>query len=721
VGTTPDFLGEWLPGIVLLGLGAGVFFPNLSAAAVASAPGERFATATALNAVARQVGAALGVAVVVAVIGRPSPLQAHAAFDDAWTFGACCMFVAGLGCLLVGRVGEDSPRGIGDAIATRARAGRGRARGAELTRARRAMRTDATAPPGHRAETAADFLGRVPLFAELAAPLRDSLAGRVHALRVDAGDWLFRAGDPGEAMYVVRTGRLHVVDEANGEVIRELGRGDALGELALLSDAPRSASVRAARASEVLAIDRADFEELASTDMSLSLSLNGVLAAQLRENRAPAATTRPLPATVAVVGLDERVPVADLARRLTHALREHVDSALLDGGEHSVNGTGEAAGVFAPFLDAAEAEHDVVVLDAGLLSDGGNWSEFCLRQADRILAVGTGARKAPPSALDELRGCDLVAYDVAPGSGSLAPVVAALDPVEHHALRPAELDADVARIARRLSGRSIGLVLSGGGARALAHIGVIEELVAAGVTIDRVAGVSMGAFVGGLFAMGLSAEEIDACCFEELVQRRPLGDFTIPRRSLIRGARAEAMLERAFADVAIEELPLGFVCACADLRSARLVMMSSGLLRDQIACSICVPVLGTPRVRGRQLLVDGSLLDNLPVKQIADFGEGPLIAVDVKATFDDGGSSKRARAGHAGGERAPSLGETLTRVLLIGSSNTSEEARRHADVVIKPRPDGVGLLEFHQIDAARAAGSAAAREALAAGLADGLG
>jgi NTE family protein len=102
VGPTPDFVAEWLPGMVILGIGAGTLFPNLSGAAVASAPGESFATATGLNSVARQVGAALGVALIVAIIGTPSPLTALAAFQHAWTFGAVCLFVSGiagdLGC-----------------------------------------------------------------------------------------------------------------------------------------------------------------------------------------------------------------------------------------------------------------------------------------------------------------------------------------------------------------------------------------------------------------------------------------------------------------------------------------------------------------------------------------------------------------------------------------------------------------------------------------------
>ncbi|MDE3129759.1 MAG: MFS transporter, partial [Acidobacteriota bacterium] len=102
VGIRPDFLGEWLPGVVLLGLGAGTLFPNLSGAAVASAPGDSFATATALNSVARQCGAAFGVAIVVAVLGNPDARTVMHAFHGAWTFGAGCMFAAGAGCLLIG-------------------------------------------------------------------------------------------------------------------------------------------------------------------------------------------------------------------------------------------------------------------------------------------------------------------------------------------------------------------------------------------------------------------------------------------------------------------------------------------------------------------------------------------------------------------------------------------------------------------------------------------
>lgn len=111
------------------------------------------------------------------------------------------------------------------------------------------------------------------------------------------------------------------------------------------------------------------------------------------------------------------------------------------------------------------------------------------------------------SIAQEAKGCDLVAWDVKPGSGALAELAHHLEPIETHAWRPGpELGRDLLRTARRLTGHSTGIVLSGGGARAFSHIGALEELLAAGLKIDRVAGVSMGAYIGAMFAAGMDVE-----------------------------------------------------------------------------------------------------------------------------------------------------------------------------------------------------------------------
>jgi NTE family protein len=727
---TPDFRDVWLPGMVLLGIGAGTLFPNLSGAAVASAPGERFATATAMNSVARQVGAALGVALVVAILGTPSALDAVTAFHHAWTFGAVCLAVAGIGGLFVARLQVPRTPPLAEVaraiLLTPDLAG---ARAVPAPRARRAISFPSGAP-APRAQSTAEFLATVPLFSGLPPELHTGMAARARQVQLGPGDWLFHEGDAGDAMFVVRTGRLEVVDGTTHRAIRELGRGDALGELALLTDMPRSASVRAARASDLLVVSREEFANLLESSPALALAMNRTLAAQLRDARTPAPSIRPRPATVVLVSLDPGAAGEEVARRLAEALGTYQSCRLLDGREVPVAAPSSDASraLYAPLLDHAEAEHDLVLLwagsliSSGALSGASAWTQFCLQQADRILALTRGGPAG--SALGsrvELRGCDLVAWDAAPGA--LDGWAEILDPIESHLLRSETLDADIERLARRVSGRSVGIVLSGGGARAFAHIGVLDELNAAGLVIDRVAGVSMGAFVGALYAMGRDPEEIDAICFDEWVQRRPLSDYTFPRHSLIRGERFRTMLQRTFGSTLIEELPRSFMCGYSELRSGTLVLARHGPLWERVGFSICLPVIAPPQVRGRDVYIDGSLVDNLPVQAMADLAEGPIVAVDVKASLEPPLPAAGDGASRGRRERPPSLGETLARVLLLGSSNTSEAARQHADLVITPRAEGVGLLEFHQLDAAREAGRLAAREALksaASGLLSGL-
>jgi NTE family protein len=160
--------------------------------------------------------------------------------------------------------------------------------------------------------------------------------------------------------------------------------------------------------------------------------------------------------------------------------------------------------------------------------------------------------------MPELRGCDLLFSIDDGGAPALKRWLDALEPRAQHVLEPGErLQESVARAARRLVGRSVGVVLSGGGARALAHIGALRELLAAGIAIDRVGGCDTGAFIGAMLAIGMDPEEIDARCYEEWVRRSPLSDYRIPRTSLLRGERVRALLERNLPGT-IEELPREF-------------------------------------------------------------------------------------------------------------------------------------------------------------------
>ena len=557
------------------------------------------------------------------------------------------------------------------------------------------------------------FLRNVPVLAGMSDELLERLAEQVREVRLPAGSWIMREGDLAESMFIVGGGRIEVVHEGPPEILlRVLRRGDVLGELVLLREGVRAASARAQRDTELLELERADFESLIEHAPSFALGLTRAMGAQIAASRSPVVPAIP-PRTIAIVGLDRGSPAAEVGETLAGALSAHGATARLRSGDLAT-------------IDQAERDTQRVVLVApGPPED--EWTRLCLSEADVVLAVTVGAPDQTwMTHVRALRGCELFVL----GGPVAAGTIEELQPREVQLVADsASRQAALESTARRMAGRALGIVLSGGGARALAHIGVLEELTAAGIQIDRVAGVSMGAFVGALFAMGLDADEMDACCFEEWVQRRPLSDYTIPRHSLIRGERFRSMLDRTFGQTMIEELPRSYMSGCTELRSGRLVIARQGLLREAVGFSICLPILAPPQVRGREIFIDGSLVDNLPVGAMAELGEGPVIAVDVKASFErapatrsmthNGTGTSADGSGIAAGRsqtrRPPNIGETLTRVLLLGSANTSEAASRHADMVITPRAEGVGLLEFHQLDAAREAGRAAAQEALEKG------
>jgi NTE family protein len=746
LGVAPDFLGGWLPGMMILGVGAGLTFPTLSGAAVGSVPGPRFAVATSLNSVARQVGAALGVAILIAILGNPTPLQALHAFEHGWLFAGACFLAGSLACLglVVARPGEDVQSETRSAISNGEGLFGDQPVGLELPSLAESEAEQAAISP----QTVAEFLCNVPVFAGLSVEMLERVGELASEESLRRGEWLFREGEPADGVYVVRVGHLEVVqtaqagqDGSGSETINTLSRGAVLGELALLSETVRSASIRALRDTELLKIEKAHFDSLLRAEPELALSLTRVLSAQLQASRAIPVARRARPVTIALRAIGPDIPLLDLTDELSQAMcewgkvavvyPEELGAASGDGGTRApaagnIETRAQASARFGPLIERCEFDHDQVIMVCGGVDSHADerpaaWDEFCISRADRVLAVVSGAMGPEQLAglagedgpLTALHGCDLVSYGVRPGSGDLAEWIERLAPTSTFAISvDSERRGDIERMARRLAGRSVGVVLSGGGARAFAHLGVLDVLLDAGVLVDRVGGVSMGAFIGGLLAAGHDSAAIDACCYEEWVRRNPINDYTLPRSALIKGHKAEAMLERTFGDVRLEELARVFYCASVNLRGNRLVIDRDGPMMDAVGASISLPLIAPPMRRERELLIDGSLLDNLPLEPMSSSGEGPVLAIDIK-----GGEERPRRAETSSPPsnrpvRLPSLPETMARIALLSSANTDEAARRHADMTIRVRVQGVGLLEFHQIDEARAAGRRAAESAL---------
>ncbi len=682
VGSKPDFLGQWLPGQILQGIGVGATLPMLGSAALGGlAAGGSYATASAVVSSTRQLGAVIGIALLVIVVGTP----AHGATDETlrrgWVLAACCFAVVAIGGVLLGRTRHAAALPA-DAM-----------RPPQLdSRASRSSPGHASLPTADRSASDGEIdpLGALPLFAGVDPVTLAELREHAEQIDLEAGSYLFHAGEASNCLYVVRSGRLQVVQ--NDFVITELGRGEVVGELGLLIDAPRSASVRAVRDSTLVRLTKDQFDKIVHSGVLEALVR--VLATRLHQTPPPAVPRAPAPdVVVAIVGVDAHAPVAMVATELVTALSDRL--LVVDPGRVDRDG-----------LERAERVADKVILHAA--TDDAQWRDFCLRSADRVVLVA--ADPAPPSAPMPARasGADLLLTGPPASREHRRRWEELITPRSVHAVRPEYVAADLRPFAARIAGRSIGLVLSGGAARAFAHLGVLEELEAAGVTVDRYAGTSMGAIIAALAATGRDAAAVDANIYEYFIRSNPTSDYTLPSKGLIRGRRTLGALDSVFGGQLIEELPSEFRCVSVDLLARQAIVHRRGPLARVVGCSLRVPGLYAPVVYDGTLHVDGGVLDNLPVTTLSA-REGPLIAVSI-------GTGNAAHAGPAltspRSPRVPNVVDTLMRTMTIGSAMATSTVLDQADLAIHPDTSSIGFLEWHQIDRAREAGRIATREAL---------
>src|SRR5437763_13440703 len=209
-----------------------------------------------------------------------------------------------------------------------------------------------------------------------ALPILERLASEVEEVQVRAGEWILREGEVADSVFIVRGGRVEVIDEGPPEaLIRMLRRGDVLGELALLRAGTRSVSARARRDTELIALGRASFEALIQEAPSFALGLTRAMGAQLAASRTPVVAATP-PQTIAVVGLDREVDVDEVAEGLADALAAHGSVARLSAGTLAT-------------IDQAERDAERVVLEAGSDPES-EWTAMCLREAHLVVAVTSG-------------------------------------------------------------------------------------------------------------------------------------------------------------------------------------------------------------------------------------------------------------------------------------------------------------------------------------------
>jgi NTE family protein len=251
--------------------------------------------------------------------------------------------------------------------------------------------------------------------------------------------------------------------------------------------------------------------------------------------------------------------------------------------------------------------------------------------------------------------------------------------------------------------KKIGLALGSGVARGLAHIGVLEVLERENIPVDVVAGTSIGSIVGALYAMGTTSGEMIEKAREVGPKRLNLfTDFTLPKTGLVKGRRIEEILKSYYGDMKIENLKMPFACVATDIDSGEEVIMKQGSLWRSVRASISLPViLAVTELDGRYL-VDGYLVNPVPVNVCRELGADAVIAVNVIP-------DRNVKT-----ETEPNILDIVMQTLHIVGYYAIQSSVAGADVLINPDVHNISYTDFHRVDEGVRAGREAAEKALPA-------
>ena len=580
------------------------------------------------------------------------------------------------------------------------------------------------APPAAEARA---FLASTTLFAALDAAELDAVAAELEWQLVPGGACVFRQGDAGDALHLVSSGRLLVSREgAGGEtVVGQKGRGDSIGEMAMITGRPRSATVRALRDSVLASLPQARFDVVLRRHPEVLMAITRMLASLLeRGPQPPAGGCVAIALTAAGPGVD----LAAFAEALAAALMKLAPTLLLDARRIDERfGAGAAAcddgtihGAIAAWLDEQEAIYAVKLYVADAAPSV--WTQRCLRQADHIVVVADA--KATPSLgplaaeleaveRDQGRQLEQLVLLHQPSSEHPRGTAAwlALRPFRHHFHLRYGSGADLDRLARSLLGRGVGLVLGGGGARGYAHIGVLRALEEAGIPVDRIGGASMGAILSSQYARCRDWRQLIDLSHLGWVRIAPHKVYTLPLVSVLSGVKGEKMLHAWFGDTRIEDLWLPYFCVSTNLSRTELMVHRQGLLVDAVAASMTIPGMTPPRLLpGGDLLVDGGVLDNLPTNTMRALGPGPIIASDVSAACDVRADPSyasspspwqllRQRFGPRAKRRAfPNILRLVQRAAILASDVYAKQHQRDVELYLDLPMDGFDMFDMAQIE-----------------------
>ncbi|MCB9246469.1 MAG: patatin-like phospholipase family protein [Flavobacteriales bacterium] len=460
----------------------------------------------------------------------------------------------------------------------------------------------------------------------------ESLIDRLHISELNCGDVLFRKGDPSDELYFLILGKMRAYDTDSTHLTRKLGEihyGESVGEMGFLSGDKRSASVVALRRSIVAGMSSEVFRDICARKPEINNVLNTFLIKRLRRANTIDFIRRSDQRSVMTFS-----PMQGTLNRSTHDTvlqmlleRKHVCtlSSPDDPGKlresivqnernfrHCIFSTAQSNEMAAQICGAS----DTLVVFA---------TEDQVEEVSQYLSTAL---------ISDSQRNTIDLYLVLSYEPSAIPVVAPkwlklFAPGRIFKVRKDNLP-DLQRISRLLTGEGTGLALSGGGAHGFAHLGVLKALKECNIPIDFVCGSSVGAIMAAGIAMDWSLEDILAKVRQDISMNNPLNDYSIPFpfTSILKGFRMEARLKRHF-NRNTQDTWINYLCLASNYQTAQVEKLDTGPLYKNIAASISIPGILPPKIVDQKYLLDGGVLENVPVLSLREVFNGRIITVDL--------------------------------------------------------------------------------------------
>lgn len=526
------------------------------------------------------------------------------------------------------------------------------------------------------------ILKTIPLFRNLENDDLDLVANYLHKESYSKGTIVFRKGDVGDSMYLVESGQVAVVGEDGRETIAFMGPGSFVGEISLLLAQPRTANLQVMLDAQLWVLSKEEFDELVTTRPTIAVEMMRELSKRLvvtTQRKKKLTRPRRITAVFGVQGLE-------LAQAIHAQLKSPV--AVLP-------------------LPEAQAALDLPLNRGVMLVGGSDLSEATL--AERLsyqievfkhVVILLSQQRDPLTA----KAIDLADTIVSIGR---APAWFRFTGKKSDFWVTGDSPAELERLARRLINRTVGLALSSGGSRGLAHVGVLKVLIEEEIPIDMIAGTSAGALFGALYALGWGIEQLTAFT-KELKSATKLAnwDFNFPpRTALVKGKIARDKLIANWVEHKnFEDTQTPIFMVAADAYTGEEIVFDSGPLADAIRASLSIPVVTEPWFYQGRYLLDGGIVNPLPASVLRERGADIVIGSSVIQPM---GQSYKSDT-----HKMPSIMQTVSNMFSAMEAEVVGKQLPLIDVLIQHNVATGHALDFDQATALIEVGEESARQML---------